>query len=109
MSETIDIQWLLDNGVEASESELQQYLNIVTTEWEVRVGYVIAEHLTDQQLDEFEKLTDEEEQIEWLSNIYPQYPDLVSEVSVQLAEELQSAKDKIGLITIWEKEQATLR
>lgn len=109
MSETIDIQWLLDNGVEANESELQHYLNIVTTEWEIRVGYAIAEHLTDTQVDEFDRLTDEDEQIKWLSGVYPKYPEVVSEISEQLAEELQAAKNKTDLIIIWEKEQRALQ
>ena len=106
MSETIDIDWLVDRGLGADRLDLEALLEVVSVEWEMRVGYAIAELLTDSQIDQFEKIKDEDDQIEWLENVYPDYPETVAKISEVLADELQSAQDKVGLISVWQKQQA---
>lgn len=106
MSATIDKQWLQDNGIEANHPDVESLVEVVNTEWEMRVGYSIAELLSEAQIDEFEAIEAEDAQIEWLENVYPEYPDTVAEISEALADELKNAEDKPGLISVWQKQQA---
>jgi hypothetical protein len=98
-------QQLQDWGVDASEEEewdslVQQAAN----EYERRTGQILGHFLTDEQLDEFEKLMksgNEAAQIAYIEQAAPYYETVVKAVGVRLGAEIVNADDKGALIKSW--------
>lgn len=68
---------------------------------ELRVGTRLADAMDDQQLDEFEKFIDGEDEqgaLEWLSQNFPDYPKVVQEELENLKQELKQQSDQIKQI-----------
>jgi hypothetical protein len=101
MAVEIDEKWLKDQGIEATGDEAVDLIDLAMDELELRVGYEIANQLTDEQIADFEKISDEDKRIDWLDNALPTYPEIVEEKADALAEEVRSSKDGAKLIRSW--------
>ncbi len=104
--ETFDTDWLQKQGIDVSADRLQDLSAVLAGELEMRVGGVIAEYLTDAQIDEFEALIDatpeddpDEILIKWLGKAYPDYPKVVAAQKAKLSRQIRLADDKIAFIT----------
>lgn len=81
-----------------SQDDKDSLLSHLYEQLELRVGTVIARQLSDEQLDEFEKLIDndqQEEALQWLQANYPDYKKVVASELEKLTQELKANKDQI--------------
>ncbi len=65
---------------------------------EIRVGTKLADAMSDEQLQEFEKFVDSEDEegaLAWLSENFPDYPKVVQSELESLKEELKQQSDQI--------------
>lgn len=81
MSDWIDESFLEEVGIKlSSKSEVSTRLEELMVEFESRVGNELIKKLSEEQVDEFEELMkngDELKNLEWLENNYPDYQDVV--------------------------------
>jgi hypothetical protein len=101
MAVEIDEKWLADQGVEATGDDEIELIDLVMDELEMRVGYEIANQLTDEEISEFEKINEEVKRVAWLDKALPNYPEIVEEKAEALAEEIRKSKAKVKLIRGW--------
>ena len=84
---------------EMPEAEMKAFLAHLQEEMEVRVGERISAEMSEAQVDEFEKLIDEnaddQTTMAWLDQNCPQYKEIVQNVIAELKEEIKAGKDKI--------------
>lgn len=90
----IDYELLEELGLgELSQDAKDSLLRHLVDRLELNVGTVIASQLTDEQIDEFEKLVDNPDQnvaLKWLQANYPGYKDVVKSELDKLKQELKS-------------------
>lgn len=95
----IDYQLLEEIGLGALSQEAKDsLLRHLVDRLELNVGTVIASQLTDEQIDEFEKLVDNPDQsvaLTWLQANYPGYKDVVKNELDKLKQELKTNADAI--------------
>lgn len=103
MAVIIDEQWLEEHGIEAEGKEAEVLIDMVMDELEMRSGMAIADKLTDQQIHEFEKIENEDERVEWLDKVLPEYPEIVESKIAEMEKDLAKSKDQVALITTWSK------
>src|SRR5688572_114134 len=80
------------------DDQKQAFLQHVYDELELRVGTRLSEGMSDQQLSEFEKLIDSNDEkgaLAWLESNRPNYKDVVAEELEKLKKEILGSKDKI--------------
>ena len=95
MSYHIDDDFLKEVGfVLANDTERKKKIDELNNTLESMVGGVIADRLTDEQIDEFEGLLEssatEQEKLDWLKKNYPSYEDVVDEEYNKLKKQLKS-------------------
>jgi aspartate oxidase len=90
-------------GVSLPERRLDRLAARVARELELRVGNVITDHLSDEQLEEFEGIIAEarEKQATWLLKHYPDYEKIVAAEGARIHKELAKAKSPAVLIKHW--------
>lgn len=94
--------WLKDHGVTAVADKLERFVQNSQAEWEMRVGSIIAENLSNEQLKEFEAMKgDEADQLRWLETAYPAYKQTVKDVFEQLGRLIDEAPNKDELLEGW--------
>jgi hypothetical protein len=96
-------QWLQESGVQLPERRMERLALKVASELELRVGDSITEHLSAEQLEEFERVVAEarRQQVAWLEENYPQYTEVVTREKEKLHEQLSHAKNAAILIKRW--------
>ena len=80
------------------DDQKQAFLQHLYEELELRVGTRLSEGMSDDQLAEFEKLidrNDEQGALKWLETNRPNYKDVVSEELEKLKQEVNTNRDKI--------------
>jgi hypothetical protein len=80
------------------DDQKQAFLQHLYEELELRVGTRLSEGMSDDQLAEFEKLIDtnnEEGALKWLEANRPNYKDVVAEELEKLKQEVTNNRDKI--------------
>jgi hypothetical protein len=80
------------------DDQKQAFLQHLYDELELRVGTRLSEGMSDDQLGEFEKLiegNDEKGALDWLEKNRPNYKDVVAEELEKLKKEVSASKDKI--------------
>lgn len=93
------IERLQSLGVEAdSKQALRKLQDKAIGELEWRIGDEIAQHLTQEQLDDFEAIEDEDDRLEWLEKAYPPYKKIVHKHYDKMMKEIFDAPDKAQLI-----------
>lgn len=106
----IDRSWLRDLGIDGADtkSTMDELVALAYNELELRVGNVLANEMTNQQLDEFEAINDskgDDAALEWLEQNMPHYKQVVTDEHKKLSDEVRSAEDKEAVITAWAKER----
>jgi hypothetical protein len=83
-------------GMPADEKEA--FLNYVSEELELRVGTELSKDLSDEQLEQFEKLVDGGDQdvaLQWLEKHCPNYKQVVKDEFKKLKEEIIASRDRL--------------
>lgn len=92
----IDEEFLNEVGLaEMPEDEKRAFMEHAEEELEVRVGQGIGDLLTEEQLDEFDSIDDEEKAALWLKENAPDYQSVVRKVFTAFKDELVENQAKI--------------
>lgn len=99
---------LKEAGVDLPERRMDRLATKVARELELRVGNTITDHLTDDQLEEFDRIVMEanEKQLKWLLKHYPDYEKVVALEEKKLRKEISKAKSPAILIKHWHQAKA---
>ena len=99
MAIRIDNNLLLELGLgDLPEEERKKLLKQIYETLEMRVGMKLAEHMSDEQLDEFESFIDTNDEagaLKWLETNFPDYPKVVASELEKLKAEIKKDSDKI--------------
>ena len=91
-----DENFLKEMGLSAMpEDKKQDFLNYVQEELEVRIGRQIAKGLTEEQLQEFDALTDITEVSQWLEKNRPDYREIVNRCVEEMKRAIRQNRDKL--------------
>lgn len=94
----VDEEFLRDVGLSAMDGdERQAFLEYAQEELEVRVGEGIAEGMTEEKMDEFQKTQTTEEAREWLMKNRPDYKEVVTKTVDELKEEIR--KNRLSILS----------
>jgi hypothetical protein len=97
----IDENWLASLGViTADDKEVDELLDIIDEELEVRVGTKVIGSMSPEQLKEFEKL-DEDKREAFIDKVFPEYDTVVTQEYNFIGYQITKSKDKIALIKSW--------
>jgi uncharacterized FlgJ-related protein len=97
----IDENWLASLGViTADDKEVDELLDIIDEELEVRVGTKVIGSMSPEQLKEFEKL-DESKREAFIDKVFPEYDTVVTQEYNFIGYQITKSKDKIELIKSW--------
>jgi hypothetical protein len=94
----LDDNFLASLGLGAMPpDEKEAFLSYIYEELELRVGMELSKDLSDEQLEQFEKLTnsDEDAALQWLEKHCPSYKKVVQEELDKLKEEIIASKDRL--------------
>jgi hypothetical protein len=95
----LDENFLQSIGLGAlPDDQKQAFLQHLYEELELRVGTRLSEGMTDEQLGEFEKLieaNDDKGALQWLETNRPNYKQVVAEELEKLKQEVIANKDRI--------------
>ena len=91
-----DEDFLKSMGLSAMpEDKKQDFLDYIQEELEVRIGQRIAKGLTEEQLREFDSLTDMGDVIKWLEKNRPDYRDIVNRCIAEMKRSIQENRTKL--------------
>ena len=89
-------QFLQEMGLSAMpEEEKRRFLDYIQEELEVRIGERISRGLTDEQLRQFDLITDQVEATEWLEKNRPDYREIVARTIEEMKEEIRASRAKL--------------
>ncbi len=77
------------------EDQKQKFLEYVQEELEIRIGERIARGLSEEQLNEFDAITDPMEAARWLERNRPDYREIVTRTIEELKEEIRANRSKL--------------
>ena len=110
MAEIVSEAWLKKQGIALPKSRLQELVAKTQEECEMRVGYILIDAFTEEQVTEFERLCDsgqEDEMTDYLSKVYPDYPKVARRMVRALRKEIRQTEDKVRLIESWPSSRAS--
>ncbi|MBQ9485097.1 hypothetical protein IJU85_03305 [Candidatus Saccharibacteria bacterium] len=91
-----DENFLQEMGLSAMpEEQKQKFLDYVQEELEVRIGERISKGLTEVQLNEFDKITDQAEAAKWLEINRPDYREIVTRTIEEMKSEIRANRAKL--------------
>ncbi len=91
-----DENFLQEMGLSAMpEEQKQKFLDYVQEELEVRIGERISKGLTEVQLNEFDKITDQAEAAKWLEINRPDYREIVARTIEEMKSEIRANRAKL--------------
>jgi len=91
-----DEQFLVEMGLSAMpEEQKQKFLDYVQEELEVRIGERISRGLTEEQLNEFDQISDSGEAAKWLEKNRPDYREIVNRTIEDMKAEIRANRDKL--------------
>lgn len=89
-------QFLQEMGLSAMpEEEKRRFLDYIQEELEVRIGERISRGLTDEQLRQFDLITNQVEATEWLEKNRPDYREIVTRTIEEMKEEIRANRAKL--------------
>jgi hypothetical protein len=94
----LDDKFLASIGLGAMPvEEKEAFLSYIYEELELRVGMELSKDLSDEQLEQFEKLVDSDEDaaLQWLEKHCPNYKKVVKQELEKLKEEIIASKDRL--------------
>lgn len=101
----INKAWLKKLGVTASEEESKQLVEMANAEWEWRVGNILIDKVSTEELSKFQSTEDEAKRLAWLEKAIPDYKDTVREKYDEMVAEVKGADDKVAVIKNWPHNQ----
>ena len=91
-----DEQFLQEMGLSAMpEDQKQKFLDYIEEQLEVRIGERISRGLTEEQLSEFDTITDQAEATKWLEKNRPDYREIVTRTINEMKEEIRTNRAKL--------------
>lgn len=91
-----DEQFLQDMGLAAMpEEQKQAFLKYIQEELEVRIGERIAKGLTEEQLQEFDQITDPLVAADWLEKNRPDYRHIVERTIEEMKSAIRANREKL--------------
>ena len=91
-----DEKFLQEMGLSAMPADKKQdFLNYIQEELEVRIGRRISEGLSEEQLQEFDSLTDLNDISAWLKQNRPDYPEIVDICVAEMRQSIKQNRDKL--------------
>ena len=91
-----DEQFLAEMGLTAMpEDQKQAFLDYIQEELEVRSGERISKGLTEVQLNEFDRITDQAEATKWLEKNRPDYREIVARTIEEMKSEIRANRSKL--------------
>jgi protein-tyrosine-phosphatase len=91
-----DETFLADVGLSAMPAEVKkEFLEFVQEELEIRIGERISRGLTEEQLSEFDTITDQAEATKWLEKNRPDYREIVTRTINEMKEEIRTNRAKL--------------
>ena len=91
-----DENFLKEMGLSAMpEGKKQEFLKYIQEELEVRIGERISKGLTDEQLKEFDSLTDAKDIADWLAKNRPDYREIVDHTIAEMKQAIAKNRDKL--------------
>ena len=91
-----DEKFLQEMGLSAMpEEEKQRFLAYIQEELEVRIGERISKGLTETQLNEFDKITDQAEAAKWLEINRPDYREIVTRTIEEMKSEIRANRTRL--------------
>ncbi len=91
-----DDKFLQEMGLTAMPENLKQkFLDYVQEELEVRIGERISRGLTEEQLNEFDQISDPAEAARWLEKNRPDYREIVNRTIEEMKEEIRANREKL--------------
>lgn len=91
-----DENFLADVGLSAMPAEVKkEFLEFVQEELEIRIGERISRGLTETQLLEFDKITDQVEAARWLEINRPDYREIVTRTIAEMKDEIRENRAKL--------------
>lgn len=92
----IDDNFLKEVGLSVMpEEQKKAFLDYVEEELEVRVGRKISEGMSDEEMLEFEAMSDDGSVLAWLEKNRPNYREIVLETVEELKREISGNREKI--------------
>jgi uncharacterized protein DUF5663 len=94
----LDENFLASLGLGAMpKDEKEAFLSYIYEELELRVGMELSKDLSDEQLEQFEKLagSDEDAALQWLEKHCPNYKKVVQAELDKLKEEIIASKERL--------------
>ena len=104
--EKLDARELASIGIRFStEEETHAFVEIIMYELEVRIGEEISRHVSEEQLQEFDRCSSQTEITSWLTKNYPDYWLVVQAKMDELEKEILDYRDQIpGVIPCSQKD-----
>ena len=91
-----DEKFLQEMGLSAMpEDQKQKFLDYIQEELEIRIGEKISKGLTEAQLNEFDKITDQAEAAKWLEMNRPDYREIVARTVEEMKNEIRANRAKL--------------
>lgn len=91
-----DEKFLQEMGLSAMpEEQKKEFLAYIQEELEVRIGQRISKGLTEEQLAEFDAITDNAEAARWLEKNRPDYREIVTRTINEMKEEIRANRAKL--------------
>lgn len=91
-----DENFLQEMGLSAMpEDQKQKFLDYIQNELEIRIGERISRGLTEVQLAEFDKITDQAEVAKWLEINRPDYREIVTRTIEEMKSEIRANRAKL--------------
>lgn len=92
----LDEKFLQEMGLSAMpEDQKQKFLDYIQEELEVRIGERISRGLTQEQLNEFDAITDQAEATKWLEKNRPDFREIVNRTLEELKEEIRANRTRL--------------
>ncbi len=89
-------QFLQEMGLSAMpEEQKQKFLDYIQEELEIRIGERISRGLSEEQLNEFDMISDPAEAAKWLEKNRPDYREIVSRTIEEMKAEIRANRAKL--------------
>ncbi len=86
----VDDEFMVAVGLdEMPEDDKKKFMEQAEEELEVRVGQEIGRNLSNEQLEEFGKITDSAEAVRWLEMMVPDFREIVAGVFLGFRDEIK--------------------
>ena len=91
-----DDKFLQEMGLQAMpEDQKQKFLDYVQEELEVRIGERISKGLSQEQLNEFDMITEQAEATKWLEKNRPDFREIVARTIEEMKAEIRANRARL--------------